>query len=77
MTEKNMTNALTLVAGIAGLALAGTLLKRRSRFDLEGKVVLITGGSRGLGLVLARQFADEKARVVICARDQIVGSRSS
>jgi len=71
MTEKNMTEALTLVAGIAGLALAGTLLKRRSRFDLEGKVVLITGGSRGLGLVLARQFADEKARVVICARDQI------
>ena len=71
MTEKNMTNALTLVAGIAGLALAGTLLKRRSRFDLEGKVVLITGGSRGLGLVLARQFADEKARVVICARDHI------
>src|SRR4029079_1552156 len=52
-------------------ALAGTLLKRRSRFDLEGKGVLITGGSRGLGLVLARQFADEKARVVICARDQI------
>jgi len=71
MTEKNVTKALTLVAGIAGLALAGTLLKRRSRFDLEGKVVLITGGSRGLGLVLARQFADEKARVVICARDQI------
>ncbi|HEY9503267.1 MAG TPA: SDR family oxidoreductase, partial [Pyrinomonadaceae bacterium] len=54
-----------------GLALAGTLLRRRSRFDLEGKVVLITGGSRGLGLVLARQFADEKARVVICARDHI------
>ena len=71
MTEKNMTKALTLVAGVAGLALANTLLRRRSRFDLEGKVVLITGGSRGLGLVLARQFADEKARVVICGRDQI------
>ena len=71
MTEKNVTNALTLAAGIAGLALAGSLLRRRSKFELEGKVVLITGGSRGLGLVLARQFADEKARVVICARDPI------
>ena len=71
MTEKNVTNALTLAAGIAGLALAGSLLRRRSKFELEGRVVLITGGSRGLGLVLARQFADEKARVVICARDPI------
>jgi short-subunit dehydrogenase len=31
--------------------------------------VLIAGGSRGLGLVLARDFIREGARVVICARD--------
>jgi short-subunit dehydrogenase len=31
--------------------------------------VLITGGSRGLGLALARQMAAEGARVVICGRD--------
>jgi NAD(P)-dependent dehydrogenase (short-subunit alcohol dehydrogenase family) len=35
-----------------------------------GKTVLITGGSRGLGLILARQFGREGARVVICARDE-------
>jgi len=70
MNETNLTNALTVAAGLAGLVLAGNLL-RRSRFQLEGKVVLITGGSRGLGLVLARQFAAEKARVVICARDMV------
>ena len=37
---------------------------------LAGRVVLITGGSRGLGLVLARQAAAQGARVAICARDQ-------
>lgn len=38
-------------------------------FDLAGKVVLITGGSRGLGLVMARQLVAQQARVAICARD--------
>jgi short-subunit dehydrogenase len=35
---------------------------------LRGKVVLVTGGSRGLGLVLARQLAAKGARLAICAR---------
>ncbi|MBV8761704.1 MAG: SDR family NAD(P)-dependent oxidoreductase [Deltaproteobacteria bacterium] len=38
-------------------------------FDIAGKVVLITGGSRGLGLVMARQLVAQRARVAICARD--------
>ena len=37
---------------------------------LEGKVVCITGGSRGIGLATARAYAEESARVLICARDQ-------
>ena len=41
---------------------------RESR--LRGKVALVTGGSRGLGLVLARHLADEGARIAICARDE-------
>ncbi len=40
-----------------------------SNGDMGGKTVLITGGSRGLGLVLAREFAKEGARLSICARD--------
>jgi short-subunit dehydrogenase len=39
------------------------------RLDLRGKVVLITGGSRGLGLVMARQLVVQGARVAVCARD--------
>ncbi len=35
---------------------------------LEDKVVLVTGGSSGIGLETARRFAAEGARVLICAR---------
>jgi NAD(P)-dependent dehydrogenase (short-subunit alcohol dehydrogenase family) len=59
-----------VTAGI-GSALAARALIRRSRWlDLRGKTVLITGGSRGLGLVLAREFGRQHARVAFCARDQ-------
>jgi 3-oxoacyl-[acyl-carrier protein] reductase len=37
---------------------------------LHGKTVLITGGSRGLGLEIARAFAREGAKVAVCARDK-------
>jgi NAD(P)-dependent dehydrogenase (short-subunit alcohol dehydrogenase family) len=60
--------ALTITAATAGL-LAWRTLRRRRRADLTGQVVLITGGSRGLGLVLAREFARHGCRIAICARD--------
>ncbi|MBP7735529.1 MAG: SDR family oxidoreductase [Spirochaetes bacterium] len=37
-------------------------------YGLEGKVVVVTGGSRGIGLELARKILEEKAMVVICGR---------
>ncbi|MEE9418999.1 MAG: SDR family oxidoreductase [Desulfatiglandaceae bacterium] len=39
-------------------------------YDLEGKTVVVTGGSRGIGLELARLLLEQKARVVICGRKQ-------
>jgi len=38
--------------------------------QLEGKVVMISGGSKGLGAALARRFTDEGAAVSLCARGE-------
>jgi len=58
--------------GLAAVGVGAWLTGRRraSDFHFRDKVVLITGGSRGLGLVLARLLTEEGARVAICARNQ-------
>lgn len=66
-----------LVAGAAaglGAIVAGRRIVQeiqgRRNHDLRGQVVLITGGSRGLGLALAEEFARHGAKIILCARDQ-------
>lgn len=59
------------VAGVA-TGVAGWLLWKRGlgrKEDVSGKVVLVTGASRGFGLQVAREFAALGARLAICARD--------
>lgn len=62
------TTFLKLAGSVAGLAIASRILSS-TPYDLKDRVVLITGGSRGLGLVLAREFHTRGARIAICARD--------
>lgn len=56
-------------AALALVAAAGRATRRSPRFDPKGKVIAITGGSRGLGLLLARTLAKRGARLALCARD--------
>jgi len=60
--------AAALGAACTGLAIAAAR-RIRSR-SLRGKIVLITGSSRGLGLAMAEEFARHGARIVLTARDR-------
>lgn len=62
---------LVLGAGVLALKAYGTWLRlgRDAPYSFGGRVVLITGGSRGLGLVLARQLVRQGAKVALLARD--------
>jgi NAD(P)-dependent dehydrogenase (short-subunit alcohol dehydrogenase family) len=39
-------------------------------FSVENKVVLVSGGSRGIGRAIAEAFRDQGARVVVTARNE-------
>jgi len=41
-----------------------------SLFQLDGKIALITGASKGIGEAMARGLAEFGARVVVCSRKQ-------
>ena len=56
-------------AGLAGLLMLRATRARRA-IDFAGRTVVIFGGSRGLGLALAREFSREGAYVVLVARDE-------
>jgi NAD(P)-dependent dehydrogenase (short-subunit alcohol dehydrogenase family) len=66
-TQRTAFGSLALLAGGAIVVKA---MRAARRFDFRGKSVLIVGGSRGLGLLVARQLAAEGARLTLAARDR-------
>ncbi|HEY1789277.1 MAG TPA: SDR family NAD(P)-dependent oxidoreductase [Verrucomicrobiae bacterium] len=68
---RNNKLALLTTALVLGAAAGVALSRPRKRFSFRGCSVIITGGSRGLGLELARQFARQRARLTLIARDQM------
>ncbi len=69
MRDGKPSGWLMAAAGGAAACLAWRAYRTIWGYDFRGKAVLITGGSRGLGLLLARKLIDEGAKVAICARD--------
>lgn len=58
---------------VAAIAAGGYFVAKRlapPSFSFAEKVVVVTGGSRGLGLELARRLACAGAKIAICARDE-------
>jgi NAD(P)-dependent dehydrogenase (short-subunit alcohol dehydrogenase family) len=71
MPEKRPRLRAPLVAaGGIGCGLIGQALLRRRAADFTSKVAFVTGGSRGLGLQIARELARVGCRIAICARDE-------
>src|ERR1700722_15164518 len=66
-----MSMSLNKPSGLA-LVLSSFMVARMMFFrdSFAGKVVVITGGSRGLRLALARRLAQENAKLAILARDR-------
>jgi NAD(P)-dependent dehydrogenase (short-subunit alcohol dehydrogenase family) len=71
MARLNKHTVLITAGGIGLFLVARAAVRWRRQYDLRDKVVLITGGSRGLGLVLARQLLQRGAQLAICARDEL------
>jgi NAD(P)-dependent dehydrogenase (short-subunit alcohol dehydrogenase family) len=72
MTRKDSMLMAGLAAGgmVMAAALAAEARRARREIELDGQAALVTGGSRGLGLLIARELGRHGARVVLMARDQ-------
>jgi NAD(P)-dependent dehydrogenase (short-subunit alcohol dehydrogenase family) len=70
MTRGQKTGVAIALAAAAGSLAAAGLSRAGRTISFERKVVLIFGGSRGLGLVIARELAAEGAHLVLSARDE-------
>lgn len=64
------TRNLTIAAGIATGIAATMFFRQRAPISLRGRTAFVTGGSRGLGLLIARELVRRGGKVAIAARDK-------
>ena len=67
---RSLSERLLFGAGAIAAAVATRRWLAGQSFSFRDRLVLITGGSRGLGLVMARQALAAGANVAICGRDE-------
>jgi 3-dehydrosphinganine reductase len=69
-SARNMlTIILTLLVSLVSIALMLSFFNRKNQFEVRSRTVIVTGGSQGLGLSLAKQLAIKGANVVIVAQN--------
>ncbi|MBT8040018.1 MAG: SDR family NAD(P)-dependent oxidoreductase [Xanthomonadales bacterium] len=83
MTSPSMTNSLMdrlILPGAAGFTRFGYAWRKRGwtadNFSMEGRTVIVTGATSGLGLSAARSLAKLGARVVLVGRNPEKGERA-
>jgi NAD(P)-dependent dehydrogenase (short-subunit alcohol dehydrogenase family) len=59
-----------LVGGLFAVGIMTATARMMRQYSFKDKVVVISGGSRGLGLLMARRLAKEGAKLFLIARDQ-------
>jgi short-subunit dehydrogenase len=70
MTSRNSSIAALLGLGLAGFLAGRAAVRYSRRIKVAGKVAVITGGSRGIGLQVAHELARKGAKLLVCARDE-------
>ncbi|WP_066836008.1 SDR family NAD(P)-dependent oxidoreductase [Rufibacter ruber] len=70
MENRTKKNLLLAGAGLGAVLALRSFSRKKREFAFKDRTVLITGGSRGLGLVLARMFAEQGANIAICSRTE-------
>jgi NAD(P)-dependent dehydrogenase (short-subunit alcohol dehydrogenase family) len=68
---------IAMTSSVALFLATSRLARRRRSISFADRVVVITGGSRGLGLVMARRMGREGARLALLARSRVELDRAA
>jgi NAD(P)-dependent dehydrogenase (short-subunit alcohol dehydrogenase family) len=70
ISRQALRSASLALLGLSAFVAGRAVVRRARAFDWRGKVVIITGGTRGLGLLLAEEIGRRGASVAVCGRDE-------